>query len=238
MKHILVVDDDRMMVDTLCDILELRGWTTHRAYDGRAATEVIASRPVDVVLMDVRMPNMSGVEALRVIKARRPATQVVLMTAFAAAELLAQAETDGVVQILKKPVDVPELMALLESAAARSRPVLVVDDDPEALRTLADVLGSHGVECVTARTVPEALDRLGRDSPGAVLLDLRLDGVVATEQLVAFREIDPTVLLILYSGHPTDLQQAVAGAPEGLVRAAFTKPIPIERLLALIERTA
>ncbi|HVZ49374.1 MAG TPA: response regulator [Gemmatimonadaceae bacterium] len=237
-RRILVVDDDRTMVDTLCDILELQGWETLRAYDGMAATGVVATQSVDVVLMDVRMPLMNGVEALQAMKASRPATRVVLMTAFAAADLLAQAERDGVLRIMRKPVDVSELIALLETAAAHDRPVLVVDDDPDALRTIRDLLGQRGFACITARSIPEALDQLSRSSPGAVLLDLRLNGVVASEELVAFRQVDPTALLILYSGHADALSQAVEGAPAGLVHAAFTKPLPIDGLLAAIERSA
>ncbi|MGH7668755.1 MAG: response regulator transcription factor, partial [Gemmatimonadaceae bacterium] len=67
-----MVDDDRAMVATLCDILELRGWETVRAYDGAAAAELAEVHGVDVVLMDVRMPKVDGVSALREIKARRP----------------------------------------------------------------------------------------------------------------------------------------------------------------------
>ena len=85
------MDDDRGMVETLCDILELRGWETLRAYDGAAATELAATEGVDVVLMDVRMPLMDGVQALQRMKAKRPSTRVVLMTAYAAMDLLDRA---------------------------------------------------------------------------------------------------------------------------------------------------
>ncbi len=233
-KRILVVDDDRSMVDTLCDILELKGWQTFRAYNGAAATHLVASVRVDVVLMDVRMPEMDGVEALRIIKAQHPATRVVLMTAFTAAELLAQAEREGALQILAKPVDVVALLEFLE-LATRRRPVLVVDDDPASLATIRDVLRQHGQECITARSVPEAMHLLEQAEPCAVLLDLRLNGVQADEQLVAFREMTPTALLILYSGHPVALAEAMDRVPQGMIAAAYTKPLPIPDLLRVLD---
>ena len=113
-KKILIVDDDEAMVETLCDVLELHGWEPVRASNGEQAVEVVTSGEVDIVLMDIRMPKMNGVEALKVIKSRRPSARVVLFTASAAQELLADAERYGAERVLRKPVDAAELLAVLE----------------------------------------------------------------------------------------------------------------------------
>jgi CheY-like chemotaxis protein len=112
---IAVVDDDEAMVETLCDILELHGWNPIRAYNGEQAVSLLAERDVDVVIMDIRMPRMNGVDALREIKRRRPATNVVLFTASAAQDLLARAEGYGAARILRKPVDARELLEVLSA---------------------------------------------------------------------------------------------------------------------------
>jgi DNA-binding NtrC family response regulator len=234
-RRILVVDDDRAMVQTLCDIFEARGWETLRAYDGLEAVQAVTAQRMDFVLMDVKMPNLSGVEALQRMKALRPGLRIVLMTAYAAPDLLAQAERDGVVRIMRKPVDLPALLALLDSTARKRRSVLVVDDDPSYLSTITEVLASHGIQAVQARNLPEALDRLGRFPPGAVLLDLKLDGVNMTEHLVAFHELSPSALLVLHSGYVEELADAVEHAPRGLVSAAFTKPMPVDQLLEFLD---
>jgi DNA-binding NtrC family response regulator len=234
-KRILVVDDDRSMVQTLCDILEARGWETLRAHDGLQAVEAVAQHKVDFVLMDVKMPNLNGVEALQRMKTVRPGVRIVLMTAYAAPELLAQAERDGVAQIMRKPVDLPALLALLDSALTRRRSVLVVDDDPAYLATITEVLARHGVNALQARNLPEALDRLGKHPPGAVLLDLKLGGVNMSEHLVAFHELSPAALLVLHSGYVDELAEAVEHAPEGLVSAAFTKPMAVDDLLEFLD---
>jgi CheY-like chemotaxis protein len=113
-ERIAVVDDDDAMVETLCDVLELHGWQPVRASDGEQAVQLVTAGEIGVVLMDIRMPKMNGVEALREIKRVRPATRVVLFTASAAQELLAAAERYGATRVLKKPVDAVELLSVLE----------------------------------------------------------------------------------------------------------------------------
>jgi CheY-like chemotaxis protein len=119
-RRIAVVDDDAAMVETLCDILELHGWETVRARDGFEAVDVVQQSGVGLVLMDIRMPRMNGVDALVEIKRRSPSTNVVLFTASAAQELLQRAERHGVSRILKKPVDARELLSVLDGLLAAS----------------------------------------------------------------------------------------------------------------------
>jgi len=233
-KRILVVDDDRGMVETLCDILEINGWATSRAFDGEDAVRLAREQSVDVVLMDIRMPRLNGVKALQAIKQDRPGTRIILMTAFAAQELIAEAEGAGVLQILRKPVELPALLAFLERARHEVRSVLVVDDEPEFLDTLCELLTIKGLTPVKARTVDEAVARMTSDRPTAVLLDLRLNHVDPKAGILAIREVDPSVLLILYSGHKDHLDRTMEDAPDGLIDAAFTKPLPIDRLLEVL----
>ena len=114
---VLVVDDDRDIVETLCDILELRGWQTLRAYDGLEAVAVALKNAFDWIVMDVRMPRLTGVEAVHAIKERIPNARVVLMTAYASQDLSDRAEREGVTNVLFKPFDPAALFSVIESAA-------------------------------------------------------------------------------------------------------------------------
>jgi two-component system response regulator AtoC len=116
-RTVLVVDDDRDIVETLCDIFELRGWRTLRAYDGEDAVRIATESPVDWIVMDVRMPRLTGVEALQRIREHVPNVHVVLMTAFATNELAARAERAGAARVLYKPFDPSTLFAVIDSAA-------------------------------------------------------------------------------------------------------------------------
>lgn len=111
-----VVDDDRDMVRSLCDILELHGWETLTSYDGQAAITLSRTEDVKLFLMDIRMPRVSGVDAWNAIREHHPGARSVLMTAYAPPEALALTPGHGVVRILRKPVAIPELIAALETA--------------------------------------------------------------------------------------------------------------------------
>lgn len=112
-RTVLVVDDDRDMVSTLCDILEYHGWTTLRGYSGSEAVRLAARPDVHAVVMDIRMPGLSGVEALRAIRRERPDMPAVLMTAQASPETLDEAQRYGVRAVLRKPLQLPQLLELL-----------------------------------------------------------------------------------------------------------------------------
>jgi DNA-binding NtrC family response regulator len=115
-KRVVVVDDDRDMVRSLCDILELHGWETLTSFDGEAAVKLSDTKDVDLFLMDVRMPRLNGVDAWHAIREHHPRARSVLMTAYAPPEALALTPEEGVIRVLRKPVAIPELLVALEKA--------------------------------------------------------------------------------------------------------------------------
>lgn len=232
--RVLVVDDDRQMVRTLCDILALQGWDAIGAYSGEAAVERVRAGGVSAVLMDVKMGGINGVDALKQMKAVDPRLPIVLMTAHAAREILAEAEHEGAMRVLHKPVALPELVELLRQSLADDRPVLVIDDDPAFLRTICDVLRGHGYAAMEAASLTDALSLLARDSAMVVVLDLLLDDVQPHEAIVAIKRVSPAVALILCSGHPRLLDEAAASVPGGWITARLRKPFAPEQLMGIL----
>ncbi|EMM5419387.1 sigma-54-dependent response regulator transcription factor ZraR [Citrobacter amalonaticus] len=118
---ILVVDDDV----SHCTILQalLRGWgyDVALAYSGRAALEQVREHVFDLVLCDVRMAEMDGIETLKEIKALNPAIPVLIMTAFSSVETAVEALKTGALDYLIKPLDFDNLQTTLENALAHTR---------------------------------------------------------------------------------------------------------------------
>jgi DNA-binding NtrC family response regulator len=112
-RKILVVDDDPGMVRTLCDIFRLRGWEAVGVYSGEEAVAEQFEHCYSHVLMDIMMPGIDGVTALKRMKLHRPACQVILMTAHTADERIAEARREGAMEVVTKPIDLPSLMRLL-----------------------------------------------------------------------------------------------------------------------------
>jgi DNA-binding NtrC family response regulator len=234
-RTVLVVDDDRQMVKTFAAVLNRRGWQSLTAFDGREAVEVARDNHVDVVLMDVRMPGMNGVEALRAIRQSKPLTPVILMTAYAAHDLLAQAERDGALSIMPKPVALPRLLGLLDQVIEADRSILIVDDDPQFLTTLTEVLSTSGRKVHKASTLEQALELLDSATPDIVVLDLKLDGAGPEDAVRAIKSARPAAVLILYSGHPMMLDETLAALPSELVYASLKKPFSPGRLMGLLD---
>lgn len=110
---ILVVDDDRRMVRTLCDILDIKGYVTEMAYNGEAAVEKVLSTPPDCVLMDIRMPGINGIEALKIISRLKPGLPVLLMSAYVTEEQTEEAGIYGAHAVFHKPLDMQEILDFL-----------------------------------------------------------------------------------------------------------------------------
>jgi DNA-binding NtrC family response regulator len=234
MRRILIVDDERQMVRTLADIVRLNGWEADSAYSGETAVAAVGKRDYSVVLMDVRMAGITGVEALKEMKTIRPGIRVILMTAYTATEILAEAEREGALRILSKPVALPGLLEVLEQATKESRCVLVVDDDAAFLKTLRQLLEQNGYGTLTARTLNEALEMLESGFPAAIILDLRLDGITAPETVLAIKRVSPSVALILCSGYPAALDETVSSMSPHLIHASLHKPFPPGELLSIL----
>jgi len=112
---ILVVDDIPTMTETLADILEAKGFVVLAATSGAEALEILRTQPVDILLTDVKMPEMNGLELYRKTRKLYPKLATIFMTAYAADELIQQARVEGITAILEKPVDMHFLFTLISS---------------------------------------------------------------------------------------------------------------------------
>ena len=235
-RHALVVDDDKFLVRTLADILKLRGWTVTTAHTGTEAVNAAARETFDVVLMDIRMPEMDGVSAFKAMKRVKPDVRVVLMTAYASDSLLDEARDAGALRVLAKPVDMRALMVLLDTLAqASDRPVLLIDDDRDFLRTLSDVLKLRGYRAVLASSIEDASRLIESERPAAVLLHMHIAERSVQESVRAMRELNPSVSLVLYSGRAGAAEELDKAVPPGWITAYLQKPFAIEELAGVLK---
>ena len=127
------------------------------------------------------------------------------------------------------------LSELLDQIGALAGGVLVVDDDPAFLSTLEAVLAGSGRRVWRASTIEDAVAQLAEHPPRVVVLDLALDGLEPRESVLAIREANPGVVLILCSGHTRLMDETLSALPPGWVYAGLIKPFPPRHLLDLLE---
>jgi two-component system, NtrC family, response regulator HydG len=118
---ILVVDDDSAHRLMLCTLLSGWGYQVNEADDGSTAIEQVKARPFDLVLMDVRMVKISGLQALDQIKSYNPAIPVIIMTAYSSVETAVEALKQGAHDYLTKPLDFDKLRLTIERAMEHTR---------------------------------------------------------------------------------------------------------------------
>jgi len=113
---VLLVDDEKEFVESLSERLELRNLEAEIAYDGEQALEAIKGEKHDVMVLDLRMPGIDGIEVLRRVKKSNPDVQVVVLTGHGTEKDEEMAKKLGAFAYLKKPVDIDHLVGTLHKA--------------------------------------------------------------------------------------------------------------------------
>ncbi len=111
--NVLIVDDEKNICVFLARLLTLKGFSVTTASDGPGAIDLAANESFDIIFMDVRMPEMNGIDAFRVIRKQRPQQKVVMMTGYAVDELIQTALDEGAIACLRKPFDFDEIMQII-----------------------------------------------------------------------------------------------------------------------------
>ena len=130
--RILVVDDDSFVREALVELLADSGFqVVGQARDGVEAVELAVSLEPEVVVMDLRMPRMDGIDAARSIMDRRPHVQVVLLTAYDDQSLVQGAHDAGIFGYVVKGTDPAKLMEALREAHDKQQLLARLLDEPE-----------------------------------------------------------------------------------------------------------
>jgi two-component system response regulator HydG len=147
-NSVLVVDDDPAHRTMLRTLLTGWGYAIDEADDGSAAIERVHERAFDLIMMDIRMVKVSGLEALAEIKALNPAIPIIIMTAYSSVETAVEALKSGAYDYLTKPLDFDELRLVMERAMEHTHL-------REENRLLRETLGSHfDTQHIIGRSAP------------------------------------------------------------------------------------
>ncbi len=125
---VLIVDDEKDFVQMFSLRLQAEGEKVSTAYSGKEALEVLAHGSIDVVILDIRMPDMDGIDTLKQIKSTYPLVEVILLTGHGSTETAVEGMKLGAFDYLMKPAEFEEIKLKLENARQRK------DDQEERIR--------------------------------------------------------------------------------------------------------
>lgn len=231
---VLVVDDDRRMVRTICDILRVKGHSAEPAYSGEEAMERVKIEAPDCVLMDLKMEGIDGIETLKLLKGMVPGLPVVLMSAYATEEQVEEAKRAGAYSLLTKPIDIQMVISFL-SLMRKQESILIVDDDPAFGKTLKDILQVRGCRVVTETAAEKVLGHMEHDYKLLVVLDLNLGAKDGVEVMKEIRAKYPTKPVVLITGYRDDMAKSIMKGRQIGAYTCLYKPFEADDLFRIID---
>lgn len=232
-KRVLVIDDEEGMRVTLAASLELEGYEVVEARDGIHALELVRQQAFTLVISDIRMPGLNGVETFRELKRIQPELTVVLMTAFALEKLIEEAIAEGVYTVIHKPFSMDHL-ARIVARAVDSPAVLVVDDIPKVADSIVAVLRAAGLSALAVHDGRAAVQYVSERGIDVCVLDLVMpdqDGVTTCAQM---RGLKKRVTVIAMTGHAVPEMVSAIMSKGGY--ACLHKPFDAHELIHTIAR--
>lgn len=230
--NVLVVDDNSDLLDTFSLILKRRGYNVDTAKEGYTAVDKFKKQRFDVILMDVVMPGMNGVETFRKIAEINPGAKVILMTAFYDENELKGALKEGVYEAVYKPVDIGQLMTLIKEAVD-CKPILIVDDDADFCRTMATGLELNGYKSCYATSGIEAVRLAESNEFEAAFIDMKMPGMDGLETCLRLKEVDRDLFTVVMTGYRDETQEKINKANAA---ACLYKPFDINDVLEFIKK--
>lgn len=231
---ILIVDDEKDLAEGLAEVLELEGHRPAVAFSGEEALDKIRGKTFDVIILDVKLPGINGVECFLKIREENPDARVIMMTGYRIEQLLAQAVDNGAAAVLHKPFAPQKLLELIDQVRPQGI-VLVVDDDPNLAESLRDMLTDQGYQVIVATTGEEAVERVLAIDIDVLVLDLRLPVLSGLEVYLEIQSHGRAVPTVIITGYAKEEAEAIETLTSFEDTGCLFKPFEPEQLLRAIE---
>lgn len=234
---ILIVDDDVSMSRTMALVLKRKGYTVTVASSGPDAIQKVRDHPYDMIFMDIRMPDMNGVEAFEEIQKIRPDAVVMMMTAFAVEDLVKKALDEGAYGIIYKPLDIDKVIEEIEDVGKKKGGmlILVVDDDPGTTTTLRHILKKKGHQVGIAATGEEAISLASEKNYDIIFIDMKLPTINGLQTYLALKKVQPDVIAVFMTAYMEETAPLVERGLAESVHSVLFKPFDMEALLKIVD---
>lgn len=234
---IMVVDDNVGLTKTMSFILKKRGFTVVTAHNGLdAINQIEEGVKVDIIFMDIKMPELNGVETFKRLKKIVPNATVIMMTAYAVEDLVQEALEEGAYSIIYKPFDFDYLLSLIDKIreTIENTLILVVDESMPFIEDFKETLSQRGYKVNMAISFSDAFEKVRDDEYDIVFIDVKIiqrDIHGTFERISEIRPSFPIIIIGSDETTPKEIERFLLMGGQGYLR----KPINTKRLLTLIE---
>jgi len=240
--RILIVDDDPLLLELLTDTLAAIGYETAPAADGAIALDMLQNEQFDLMISDIKMPRLDGLQLLKRVRRRYPRLPVLFITGFSSREMIGSVAPDGV---LAKPFRIAHIESMIQQAlerkdrgpVERQKELLILDGAARVSDAFLSGLSGNGFVPFTYPSVNEAVKELENNQFSAILVDIVPSGADPLVPIGRLRRLAPDTPLILNADlFPIEAQERIINEfpPAGFSPAPFTPSAIVELIGDLI----
>jgi DNA-binding response OmpR family regulator len=242
-RTILIVDDDPTICSELQKELKRNFFPTHVAGNSKDALEILNKNKIDIILLDIFMPDIDGLDMLEKVKAKWPAIEVIIITGFSSQDVAIKALRRGAIDYLEKPINYEELNTSIGRAMEKitenadltyRHSILLVDDDKDATKKLSRILSKEGYEVFTANDGKEGLGIINQNKIDILIADIEMPIMGGIELLQKVKKFQKDIEVIMMTGFG-DENLAIEALRTGAINY-LRKPIDLDELLIAIEQ--
>lgn len=240
---ILIVDDDSVIREMLEQEMKRNFFQTISASNGEKALEILGKEKIDIMLLDVKLPDKNGLEILEEIKEKKLETEIIVITGFGTYDIAVQSLKWGAIDYIEKPVEMSELHTALgraQESLAKKRELdskhtlLVIDDDKSTATRIKKFFEAEGYKAIAAFNGKEGLEAVKNYRIDVIISDINLGDMDGNELLREAKEIFQDiegVMITGYADHQLAVKALRAGAFDYII-----KPVDLDELLISVTK--
>ena len=233
---LLIVDDIKDYRENIKEILEIKNYLVDTAADGKTALKKVEDDNFDLVLMDIKMPVMNGLEAYKQIKKIKPNLPVIMISAFAVEDLIKKSLRKGAYGYTSKPIDFEKLFNMIDNAIKEGGIIHIIDDDEELSSNIEEILKSKGYNVFKASSGSEAVEIAETHKPDIILLDMKLPPINGLDTYMKIKDLRPEAVVILITAYKKEMKVEIEDLLSKSIYEVLEKPIDIDETIKIIEK--
>lgn len=243
--NVLVVDDDRLFCEQLEKELRRNFFKTFSSLNGKTALEIFTNESIDIVIIDARLPDMSGLELLTKMKELKSGFEVIIITGYGAQDVAIESLRRGAIDYIEKPIKLDELSAAIGRAQEKlinkeeltyKYKILVIDNEKDVVNRLKKCIEKENYEVFAAYSGTEGLEIVDKNKIDIIVTDIKMDDINGIEVFKRAKVLFPDIEGIVVTGF-RERELAINALRAGAMDY-ITKPIDLDELFFSLKRAA
>lgn len=233
--NLLIIDDNQDLADGFAVILADQGFEVSIAYNGNDGLCAFADNPADLVLLDINLPDINGVEVYRRLHKIDPAIRVLIMTGYCVEQILEQVIDSGNVEVFQRPFAIDQVFDAF-SRKHDENLILIADDDPFFAGTLSSYFSEYGLKPLLASNYQQALDGVVDKPVEILVLDLHIPIICALEVYLNLKQQNKIIKTVIVTGNINNGEHTDDPLHSASVTGCLFKPFTPTHLLTAINK--